>query len=80
MFRYHCCGGGYYFFCSGIDLDGSTVGLAYIRVMCSSGCAGLSQDGGRSLSGVSITVAHELGHNFNMNHDGGKLSIDFLCV
>ncbi len=65
-----------YVLCSGIDLDGGTVGLAYIRVMCSSGCAGLSQDGARSLSGVGITVAHELGHNFNMNHDGSKHSIN----
>ena len=61
-------------------MNGNTVGLAYVQVMCSSRCAGLSQDGGRTLSAVTNTVAHELGHNFNMNHDGGKLSIDFVCA
>ncbi len=62
------------FICSGIDIEGNTVGLAYLEVMCGSSCAGLSQDGGRGLTGVSTTVAHELGHNFAMFHDdGGKI-------
>ena len=46
------------------------MGLAFVRAMCSDTHAlGLTQDGGRSLDGVGVTAAHELGHNFNMNHD-----------
>ena len=56
---------------SGIDLDGSTVGIAFIGTMCSTtGSVGVTQDGGRSLSSTASTAAHELGHVFNMNHDG----------
>ena len=60
---------------SGIDLDGSTVGIAFIGTMCTrSSSTGLTQDGlGRSLSSVTSTAAHELGHVFNMNHDDGGL-------
>ena len=56
--------------CRGIDIDGSTVGIAYVGTMCRRpSSSGLSQDGGRSLNGVVTTAAHELGHIFNMNHD-----------
>ena len=58
-------------FCSGIDIDGSTVGIAFTRAMCSdSQSVGVTQDGGSSLSSVASTAAHELGHIFNMGHDG----------
>ena len=39
--------------------------------MCSSRAStALVYDGGRSLESVASTAAHEMGHNFNMNHDG----------
>lgn len=42
--------------------------------MCSpTSSVGLTQDGGRSLASTASTAAHELGHIFNMNHDGEKL-------
>ena len=49
------------------------MGVAFVGVMCRGRSSiGLSQDGGGSLEGVSSTVAHELGHIFNMNHDDGR--------
>ena len=61
-------------FCgSGVNLDGNTVGIAFIRTMCSdTASVGLSQDGARSLESIGSTAAHELGHIFNMNHDDGR--------
>ena len=64
----------FFFFHSGIDLEGSTVGIAFVGTMCSStNSVGVTQDGGRSLSSTASTAAHELGHIFNMGHDGKKL-------
>ena len=54
----------------GIDLDRSTVGIAFTRTMCSdSNSVGVTQDGGASLDVVGSTAAHQLGHIFNMEHD-----------
>ncbi len=36
---------------------------------------GFTQDGGRALNNVVATAAHELGHNFDMNHDGMVTSL-----
>ena len=59
--------------CSGIDLDGNTIGLAPIGVMCrGSISAALTQDTGSSVASVASTAAHELGHIFNMGHDDGR--------
>ena len=47
------------------------MGIAFVGTMCSTtSSVGVTQDGGRSLSSVASTAAHELGHVFNMNHDG----------
>ena len=55
---------------SGIDLDGNTVGLAYIGTMCNQRASiGLSQDSRSGVDSVGSTAAHELGHIFGMNHD-----------
>ena len=52
------------------------MGIAFVGTMCSTtGSVGVTQDGGRSLSSTASTAAHELGHIFNMNHDG-KLVMD----
>jgi len=55
---------------TGRNLDGSTVGIAYMDALCSRGFgAGLSQGGfGPALD--SLIAAHELGHNFGAPHDG----------
>lgn len=59
------------FFFRGRDLDGNNIGIAYIGTMCNRGSSiGLTQDGGRGIDSVGSTAAHELGHIFNMNHDG----------
>lgn len=58
-------------FPSGIDLTGSTAGFAFVGTMCSeTHSVGLTEDGGRNLVSTASTAAHELGHIFNMNHDG----------
>ena len=54
----------------GIELDGDTVGVAFVNTVCNLRFSvGLTQDGGRALSSVVVTAAHELGHIFNMVHD-----------
>ena len=56
---------------SGVDINGDTAEIAFLRAMCSdSNSVGVTQDGGGSLSSVASIAAHELGHIFNMNHDG----------
>ena len=58
----------------GIDLTGSTVGFAFVGTMCSeTHSVGLTEDGSRNLASTASTAAHELGHIFNMNHDGNSL-------
>ena len=61
----------YPFHYRGIDLAGSTIGIAYIRAMCNEFVSvGVTQDGLRSsANSVAATLAHELGHLLNMNHD-----------
>ena len=47
------------------------MGVAFTHTMCSAThSVAVTQDGGRSLSAVASTAAHELGHIFNMGHDG----------
>ena len=57
----------------GFDLNGGTIGIAFIAAICSGSSVSVTQDGGRSLTSVVVTAAHELGHNFNMFHDDGEL-------
>ena len=58
-----------------MDLIGGTIGIAFVGTMCNSNLAtGVTQDGLRDFSNVVTTAAHELGHNFNMDHDDGKQS------
>ena len=52
-------------------MEKDTVGVSYPRGMCNGELSiGVSYDGGRSLASVANTVAHELGHLMNMEHDG----------
>ena len=55
-------------------MTGNTVGFAFVGTMCSeTHSVGLTEDGGRNPSSTASTAAHELGHIFNMMHDGKKL-------
>jgi len=53
-------------------LDGRTAGLAYVGTMClQSYSVSVVEDGGAPLSNVISVASHEIGHNFNMEHDDG---------
>ena len=58
-------------YCSGYDLAGSTIGLAYVGVMCSQSAISVNQDQHSSYTKIGTLIAHELGHNFGMSHDTG---------
>lgn len=53
---------------TGKDMDGSTVGIAYLDSVCSSARYGVSQLLS-SLGTEVILAAHEIGHNFSADHD-----------
>uniref|UniRef100_A0A8C6T1L3 ADAM metallopeptidase domain 28 n=1 Tax=Neogobius melanostomus TaxID=47308 RepID=A0A8C6T1L3_9GOBI len=55
---------------SGVDFDGGTVGLAYVGALCTGYSVGVVQDHTDSGAAVGATLAHELGHNLGMSHDG----------
>ena len=49
--------------------------------MCSdTHSVGVTQDRGRAISSVGVTAAHELGHIFNMGHDGSEWYIFIYIV
>lgn len=51
---------------TGKDLDGSSVGRAYVGALCNSFAVAVTQ---RTSSTTSIVLTHELGHNFGAPHD-----------
>jgi hypothetical protein len=69
---------------TGRDMDGDTVGIAYIGTVCGGGVASSLSEGVRSTTAAALIAAHEIGHNFNAPHDGeagtacASTSKDFL--
>ena len=55
---------------TGRDMDGETVGIAYLGSVCGGGAASSLSEGTRSTTSAALIAAHEIGHNFNAPHDG----------
>ncbi|XP_060697963.1 disintegrin and metalloproteinase domain-containing protein 12-like isoform X5 [Hemiscyllium ocellatum] len=55
---------------SGVYFQGTTIGMAPIMSMCTAEqSGGIVMDHSDNPLGAAVTMAHELGHNFGMNHD-----------
>ena len=65
---------------TGKNLTGSTIGIAYLNVLCGNNAYGLSQSKytGNFTNRTGLT-AHELGHNWNANHCDGQASCRIMC-
>nr|WP_282452962.1 M12 family metallo-peptidase [Lysobacter sp. CAU 1642] len=59
---------------SGKDFDGSTAGVAYVGVLCSSSFGYAINQVRSGSASTAVIIAHEMGHNFGANHDGGTSS------
>ena len=60
----------------GEDLDGASVGVAFIDSMCDQrSSVSLVQDRGGLASTIAAYAAHEVGHLFGMGHDTGATPI-----
>uniref|UniRef100_A0A8C3ANV4 ADAM metallopeptidase domain 8a n=1 Tax=Cyclopterus lumpus TaxID=8103 RepID=A0A8C3ANV4_CYCLU len=72
-------------FITGVDFDGSTVGLANTNAMCTSNSGAVNEDHNTNSIGVASTIAHEMGHNLGLSHDSencvcGSLTSKRGCI
>ncbi|XP_034753833.1 disintegrin and metalloproteinase domain-containing protein 8a [Etheostoma cragini] len=72
-------------FITGVDFDGSTVGLANTNSMCTSNSGAVNEDHNINSIGVASTIAHEMGHNLGLSHDSencvcGSLTSKKGCI
>jgi PKD repeat protein len=51
------------------DFDGSTIGLAWLGSVCTSFRYHIMEDFSTNANFLRVLQAHEMGHNFNANHD-----------
>ncbi|KAM9364096.1 disintegrin and metalloproteinase domain-containing protein 8a [Pholidichthys leucotaenia] len=56
-------------FITGVDFEGSTVGLANTNAMCTANSGAVNEDHNTNSIGVASTIAHEMGHNLGLSHD-----------
>jgi len=56
------------------DLDGSTIGIAWVGVLCTANRYNVLQDFTSNAAQKRVLMAHEIGHNFNANHDASGSS------
>ncbi|XP_028279254.1 disintegrin and metalloproteinase domain-containing protein 8a [Parambassis ranga] len=56
-------------FITGVDFEGSTVGLANTNAMCTANSGAINEDHNTNAIGVASTIAHEMGHNLGLSHD-----------
>ncbi|RXN25441.1 disintegrin and metallo ase domain-containing 8-like protein [Labeo rohita] len=69
-------------FVTGVDFEGSTVGLATMYAMCSPSSGAVNEDHNKNPIAVASTITHEMGHNLGMSHDDSSCgcSSDKGCV
>ncbi|XP_051533774.1 zinc metalloproteinase-disintegrin-like atrolysin-A isoform X2 [Myxocyprinus asiaticus] len=66
---------------SAIDFDGETVGFANTGTQCGSLSTGIVQDHNSEAIAVGATMAHEMGHNLGMSHDGSTCTCsESACI
>ncbi len=57
------------------DFDGSTIGLAWVDVVCTNFKYHILQDWTTNAAFLRCMTSHEIGHNFSLGHDVGNADI-----